>query len=272
VTPEITSPANPLIKRIKKLRLRKERDAEGAFFVEGIRPVWSAVAAQAPIETLLVAPDLLTSIDARALVDDFRAAGGPVVEVSADAFAAAADREHPSGLGAVVRSRYVPLGNIKLGPTGVAAVLEDVANPGNLGTILRTADAAAVDAVVLVGEGTDPFHPTAVKASMGALFTVPVARAFSIDEVIDWAHEQGCSIVATSARAADELWDADVGLPAVVLFGSEAEGLAPDVLERADVALRIPMHGDASSLNLAVAAGIVLYELTHKKQRPNGGL
>ncbi|HEX5504257.1 MAG TPA: RNA methyltransferase [Thermomicrobiales bacterium] len=256
----ISSTANPLVKRVRRLGERKHRRREGAFFVEGIQPVWQAVEAGAEIETLVVAPDLLTSAGARRLVEEQEARGVPCAWVTPAVFAALAEREHPAGLGAIVRARYRNLADLAATPEAVFVALHDVGNPGNLGTILRTADAAGAGGVILLGETTDPFHPAAVKASMGALFAVPVAHA-DPDAFFAWARERGVTVVTTSAHAHDEHWTASYPLPVALLCGSEAEGLPPDLLARGDLAVRIPMTGTAHSLNLAVAAGIILYEV-----------
>ncbi|HET8626517.1 MAG TPA: RNA methyltransferase [Thermomicrobiales bacterium] len=257
----ISSTANPLVKRVRRLGERKHRRREGAFFVEGIQPVWQAVEAGADIETLVVAPDLLTSEGARRMVAEQEAGGVPCARVTPGVFAVLAERDHPAGLGAIVRAHYRDLAGLAVTPEAVFVALHDVGNPGNLGTILRTADAAGAGGVILLGETTDPFHPAAVKASMGALFAVPVVHAADPDAFFAWARERGVAVVTTSGHARDEHWTARYPLPVALLFGSEAEGLPPDLLARGDLAVRIPMTGTAESLNLAVAAGIMLYEV-----------
>ena len=260
----VSSTANPLIKRIRKLKQRKHRDSDGAFFVEGIRPVWSALGSDAAVESIVVAPELLTSDEAR---DRLSASEAPVTEVSADVFRAIAEREHPSGLGAVVKTWARELEDLEIGRDSVVVAVDDVGNPGNLGTILRTADAAGATAVVLTGAGTDPFHPTAVKASMGTLFTVPVFQGEDVESFVKWCAANGVSVVATSARAESEHWSVEYPFPVALLLGSEATGLPRSVVDEADVSVRIPMEGDASSLNLAVAAGVILFEVVRQRSR-----
>ncbi|HYP23824.1 MAG TPA: TrmH family RNA methyltransferase, partial [Actinomycetota bacterium] len=167
----ISSPSNPLLKRIRKLRQRKHRTAEGALFAEGIAPVWQALESGAGIEVVVTAPELLTSDKARALVES---AAAPVVEVTRGAFESIADRDNPSGLAAIVSIPQVSLADVELGPAPLVVGLDEVGNPGNLGTVVRTADAAGAAAVVVAGESADPWHPGAVKASMGTVFSTPV--------------------------------------------------------------------------------------------------
>ncbi|MGE5138602.1 MAG: TrmH family RNA methyltransferase [Rudaea sp.] len=260
----ITSASNPLIKRIRALGHRKVRDEEGAFFVEGIRPVWLAVEAQKEIETLVVAPGLLKSERAAAMIEDRRRAGTPVAEVSDSIFERIGEREHPSGVGAIVHARLAPLEKIELGPGAFAVALLEVGNPGNLGTIIRTVDAAAGAGVILIGPSTDPFHPSAVKSSMGALFHVPIARTQTLKELADWGRSKHAQLVAASDHAPAAHWDARFRFPAVVLFGSEGEGLGEQEIAACDLAVRIPMSGSADSLNLAVAVGVLVYELKRR--------
>lgn len=257
----ITSTSNPLVKRIRALRNKRERKREGAFFVDGIQAVWHALDHNARIETLVVAPDLVTSDAALARVDAARTAGTRVATVSGEVYAALSEREGPSGLGAVVELHEVALADVVVDESSIVVALDEVGNPGNLGTIVRSADGAGASAVIVVGRAADPYDPAAVKASMGALFTVPVCRAESLDELLEWAAGAGLTVVTTSAHAPTDHTDAPYRLPALVVLGSEGDGLSEDALARGDVQVRIDMRGAVSSLNVAVAAGILLYEI-----------
>lgn len=257
----IRSTANPLIKRIRALEQRKQREAQRVFFVEGIAPVWRAVESGAEIETLVVAPDLLKSGGARHLVDEQARQGTRVAHVSRAVYESIASRENPSGLGAVVRMTPHALADLKVTPQSFFVALHQVGNPGNLGTILRTSDAVGGSGVVLIGDATDEHHPTAVKASMGALFTVPVARVKSLVYLTAWCKAHKVRMVTTSSRADTPYWSVNYALPALFLFGSEGEGLDDDTLKQSDVPVRIPMTGKVDSLNLAVAVGVLLYEI-----------
>lgn len=256
----ISSTANPLVKRVRLLGERRGRRRAGAFFVEGIQPVWQAVEAGATLETLIVAPDLLAGSPAERMVAEEEVRGVRVARVTPAVFAALSDREGPSGLAAIVRARTARLDDLDPTPDAPLVVLHAIGNPGNLGTIIRTVDAAGAAGVVLLGETTDPFSPAAVKASMGALFAVPVAHVAAPDEFFAWAGAHGVGIVATSARAPHEHWSVRFPRPLALLLGSEGEGLPADLLARGALQVRIPMGGTARSLNLAVAAGILLYE------------
>jgi TrmH family RNA methyltransferase len=258
----ITSTGNPLIKRIRKLRDRKHRREQGVFLVDGVQPVWRAVDAGASIELLVVAPELTRGGPAEQLVADFEAAGGEVARLSGEAFASISERDGPTGVAAIVRCPSTTLGDLQVGADSVFVGLHEVANPGNLGTIVRTADSFGVAGIVLVGASADPYAPAAVKASMGSLFAVPVVTQVSIDDLLGWAGAHRLTTIATSARGTVPVADVTFVKPSLVLFGSEGAGLPAGVVDRSDRAVRIPMRGSASSLNLAVAAGIVLYVAT----------
>lgn len=264
----ITSAANPLVKRLRLLMAdRRYRRAEGAFVVEGRQPVWRAVEAGWEIELFVVAPELLDATAARdskssgastEMVAEREAAGVPVARLSAELFDRLSDRDGPSGLAAIVRGRPTDLSALPAGDLFVA--LHDIGNPGNLGTVIRTADAVGASGVVLVGNTADPFAPAAVKASMGSLFAVPVAHEPDVDAFFAWATARGVRVVATSGGAELAHWDTSWQPPVALVLGSEGAGLPTAVLDRADAVVRIPMTGTAESLNLAVAAGVLLYE------------
>lgn len=256
----ISSTANPLIRRIRLLADRKHRRREGAFVVQGVQPVWQAVEAGADIEALIVAPDLLSRPATAAMVAQQEESGTRVVRISGALFGKIADRDGPSGLAAIVRAQPAGLGDLRVRPQSVFVALHEIGNPGNLGTIIRTADATGAAGVILIGQTTDPFDPAAVKASMGALFSVPVAHAPAAEEFFGWAAALGITVAAASARAAVSLWDCQPEFPLAILLGSEGAGLPAGLLARAGHQVRIPMTGTADSLNLAVAAGIVMYE------------
>jgi TrmH family RNA methyltransferase len=260
MTDLISSAANPVVKRMRLLGDRKHRRREGAFVVEGIQPVWQAVEAGADVEVLVVAPALLGRSPAAEMVAGQEAAGTRVARVTRDLFARLSARDGPSGLAAIVRARVPGLASLPVTPDSVFVALFGVGNPGNLGTIIRTADAAGAAGVVLIGAAADPFDPVAVKASMGALFAVPVAGAADPAAFFAWADGAGVSVVTTSAKARTSFWEAAYPRPGALLLGAEGAGLPETVLAAGDVQARIPMAGTAESLNLAVAAALLLYQ------------
>ncbi|MDQ3618545.1 MAG: RNA methyltransferase [Actinomycetota bacterium] len=256
----IRSTANPLLKRARKLRQRKHRDGTGTFLAEGIQSVWQALEQRAPVEVILVSEDLLTSEAALELVRKHERRGVTVARLSGSAFETIAQREHPSGLAAIVGMERLALDDLAVKEGSLFVALHEVSNPGNLGSIIRTVDAIAGAGILLIGGSTDPWHPGAVKASMGTLFGVPVCRTSS-EATLRWRERHRMQLVTTSAAGEHSYVGAAYRLPAIALFGSEGEGLPGDLVEAGDLCVRIPMSGAASSLNLAVSAGVLLYEI-----------
>ncbi len=257
----ISSAANPLVKRIRLLANRKHRREQGAFVVEGIQPVWRAVTAGWEIETLVVDPGLRPDSPAAAMVADAEARGVRVARLSHDLFERLSNRDGPAGLAAIVRSRQASLADLRPGPDSVFVALHRIGNPGNLGTIIRTADAVGGAGVILIGEATDPYAPTAVKASMGSLFALNVVHVPTPEPFLTWAGANGIQVLAACGRADVAHWSTSYRPPLALLLGSEGEGLPADLLARADQRLKIPMTGTAESLNVAAAAAVLLYEV-----------
>lgn len=262
----ISSTANPLIKRVRALQARKAREAQGVFLVEGANAVWQAVDSGAEVETLLVAPDLLPSERVREFVARLRHEGVPTVEVTRAVFETVAEHGHASGLAALVRMQRRSLGDLAVNARALFVALHGVQYPGNLGTILRTVDAVDGAGVILLGDATDPYHPQAVKASAGALFTVPHVVLPSVEPLLAWCTQQRVQVVTTSPYAPQAHWSVSYPLPAVLLFGSEGQGL-PDPLITVGQAVHIPMAGRVDSLNLAVSVGVMLYEVRRQQAR-----
>jgi TrmH family RNA methyltransferase len=263
----ITSSANPTIRQIRGLRQRKEREASGLFFIEGIRLVGEAVQLGAAIEALLVAPELLTSPFAHDIVDRQRAGGARIIEMGAAVFADLSQKDGPQGLAAVVRQRWIDLAEVRLGaPPGWVALVEP-ADPGNLGTILRTADAVGAAGVILLGSATDPYDPAALRASMGAIFAMQLARA-SFEGFAAWKRASGAFLIGAADSAPTDYQSSTYPQPLVLLMGSERQGLSAEQQGLCDLMVSLPMRGRSDSLNLAVATGVLLYELLSQQRRP----
>lgn len=263
----LTSRSNPRIKEIRALRQRKARDESGLFLVEGIRHVGEAFEAGAQIETICYAPEHLTSPFAIQLVASMRARGVTCLELGADVFATLAEKENPVGILAVVHQPRITLD--QLGPEnfpwGVA--IPSPQDPGNIGAVLRTVDAVGASGLLLLDGGADPYHPAAVRASMGALFWYPVVQA-TFQDFQDWARRQTYTLFATSARGQSGYQDPGIyRRPGILVLGSERQGLTPEQISACDVLLRIPMQGKVTSLNLAVAAGVMLYAMHEEFNR-----
>lgn len=257
----ISSRSNSRLKFLRSLRQRKGRDAAGSFVVEGIRHVGEAVDAGAALEGIYYAPELLSSEYAARLVSQQAAAGVPCFALTPDAFESVAEKDNPQGLLAVVRlpQRHLAEFNPQNFPWGVALVASQ--DPGNVGAILRTIDAVGASGLLLLEGSVDTGHPTLVRASMGALFWKPVIQA-SFGEAQAWSQEHGYALIGTSAHATQDYHDLNsYQLPLILLLGSERAGLTPDQAAACTRMVKLPMHGRVTSLNLAVAAGVLLYTI-----------
>lgn len=261
----VTSAANPVVKRVRALADRKHRRRQNAYVVEGLQPVWRAVTAGAPIETVMLAPELVTNPAALAMVDELAATGVHVVRVSADIFARLSERDGPSGLLAIVSGGPGTLENLDVTDQSVFVVLQELNTPGNIGTIVRTADAAGAHGIILLGATADPLSPTALKASMGSVFAVPVVTVSSEAELLAWAGHSRLHVAALTGAGSTSLWQAELPRPLLLLLGNEGAGLTESLVAAADTRVRIPMQGTAESLNVAAAAAIVLYELQRRQ-------
>ncbi|UCG25156.1 MAG: RNA methyltransferase [Chloroflexota bacterium] len=258
---QISSFSNPLIKRVKRLRQKKYRRQDGLYFVEGLRVVLSAVEANAPIETIIYCPALLTSDVAWNMLRRREQLGTRLQAVSAPVFASISGRDNPVGLGAIVRAQWTDLADLTAGADDIFVALFEAAEPGNLGTIMRTMDAIGARGVILVGDSVDPFHPSAVKASMGALFSLSLSQIADSEALFSWAESSDLLTVASSASGATPSDEANYQLPVLLLLGNEGAGLPASVTAASEFTVAISMAGAASSLNLAVAAGLLLYEI-----------
>lgn len=265
----IASRHNPAVRRVRALLHRRARDQTGLFLVEGIRLVAQALAVGAPIQELIVAPELLRSDFARSLVERGQAAGMPCLLVAPDVFLSLSVRERAQGLAAVVRQRWTRLTELHPQRDARWVALYEAQDPGNVGAILRTGDAVGASGVILLGSTTDPHDPTAVRASMGAIFSQRLARA-DFAEFTRWASEQGCAVVGAAGGAAIDYRSYRYTAPFVLLMGSEQHGLASAQQAACDAVVRIPMVGGSDSLNLAVATSVILYEAFNQLGAPVG--
>ena len=261
----ISSPSNPRVTAAARLRDRRERDRRGLTLVDGGREVGRAVAAGVGIEESFVCPALVRTPDAEQAVRALETLGPPVWTVSEPAFAKVAFGDRSDGVIAVIRPPAADLAGLTLPVNPLVVVLERVEKPGNLGAILRSADGAGADAVIVADPGTDLYNPNAVRASLGTIFSVPVAAA-AADEVRAFLRDRGILVVAARLEAAEPPWRVDLRGPVAVVLGSEATGLEGEwARDASTVGVRIPMHGVADSLNVSVAAAILLYEARRQR-------
>ncbi len=258
---EVTSLANPIIKDIKALSLKKARDESKTFLAEGLKLVIDALDRGWTIRTLVYAKagkgkPLVEKVAARTV-----AAGGLVLEVSEKVMSSITRRENPQMVAAVFEQRWTPLKEIQPKGTETWIALDRVRDPGNLGTIIRTADAAGAAGVILVGDCTDPFSMETVRATMGSMFALPLVKTSPVD-FLKWKKSVDARLVATHLAGAVDYRTIDYkSKPVILMMGNEQSGLPDELAQAADKLARIPQVGMADSLNLAVATGVMLFEV-----------
>lgn len=258
---EITSLANPIIKDLKALSLKKARDETKTFMAEGLKLVIDALELGWTIRTLVYSKaakgkPMVEKVAARTI-----ASGGLVLEVSEKVIASVTRRENPQMVAGVFDQRWKALKDVRPSGSQTWVALDRVRDPGNLGTIIRTADAAGASGVILVGDCTDPFSLETVRATMGSLFAVPLVKTTPAD-FLRWKKDSGARLVATHLAGAVDYRTIDYrSKPVVLMMGNEQSGLPDDLAAAADALARIPQVGLADSLNLAVATGVMLFEV-----------
>lgn len=262
----ITSAKNLKVKEALELMERRYRDKTGLMLIEGIKEIGLAVKNGIVFTRLFYCEELFRGAEERRILDMVLRQGVEMIHVNTYVFRKLAYREESFGLVAVARQPTRTLSDIPLGRPPFLVVVEGVEKPGNLGAILRSADAAGVDGVIVCGRSTDIYNPNVVRASIGTIFTVPVVEATVTDAIV-WLKENGIKTVATTPHTELEYFDADLGGPCAIVMGSEHEGLSETWLNKADLRVRIPMSGLADSLNLATATTILLYEVVRQRRQ-----
>lgn len=258
---EVTSLANPLIKDIKALAQKKFRDQQNAFMAEGLKLVIDALDLGWSIKTLVFAKAGRGNAAVEKVAARTVAAGGTVLEVSEKVLVAITRRDNPQMVVGVFQQKLLPLKDIRAHDGDVWVALDRVRDPGNLGTVIRTVDAVGAKGVILVGETTDPFSVETVRATMGSIFAVPVTRATS-EAFLAWRNSFSGLVVGTHLKGAVDYRSVDFSRgPVLLMMGNEQQGLPDNLAESCDRLLRIPQAGRADSLNLAVATGVMLFEI-----------
>ena len=253
--PLITSQSNPLIKQARALRQKKTRRESGLFLVEGIHHVGEVIEAGWDVDAVLYAPDLLTSSFAHDLISRLNLTPQPVAPQVMESLA---DKDNPQGILAIVRQKQTRINELEQVTRVVALVSPQ--DPGNVGTILRTMDAVGADALFLLEGGVELYHPSVVRSSMGTLFWKPVVQA-SFKDFVQWVRDGKYQLIGTSAHGDVEYHTLVPHVPWALLLGNEQKGLSREQMDACDVTVSLSMKGRVSSLNLSIAAGVLLYQL-----------
>lgn len=253
----ITSKTNPQVKNIVKLRNAKERKEQNKIIIEGYREISRAVTCGFQIDTLYICPEIADK------GKDIPSKN--VEEVSLDVFDKIAYREGSDGLLALAVPKYAELNSFKPGKDPLIIVLETVEKPGNLGAVMRTADAAGVDAVIIADPRTDIFNPNAIRASIGCIFSVPLFACTS-EKCIQWLRQNNIRIYCTYLKASIDYLEADFRKGSAIVMGTEATGISDIWVQEADQNIIIPMNGIADSLNVSVTTAIVTFEAVRQRR------
>jgi TrmH family RNA methyltransferase len=258
---EVTSLANPLVKDIMALAQKKFRDQQNAFMAEGLKLVIDALDLGWSIKTLVFAKAARGNPAVEKVAARTVAAGGTVLEVSEKVLVAITRRDNPQMVVGVFSQRFLPLKDIRADNGDVWVALDRVRDPGNLGTVIRTVDAVGAKGVILIGETTDPFSVETVRATMGSIFAVPVVKATQ-EAFLAWRGGFSGLVGGTHLKGAVDYRSIDYSRgPVLLMMGNEQQGLPDSLAASCDRLLRIPQAGRADSLNLAVATGIMLFEI-----------
>jgi TrmH family RNA methyltransferase len=264
---EIASPANPRVRAAAELRERRERDRTGRILVDGARELLRALDAGVAIETIFLCEPLCRTDACRSLLRRIGAADPRLIRVSERAFQKVAFGDRAEGVVAVAVRPTTGLGGLRIPAEALIAVVEAVEKPGNLGAIVRTADGAAVDALIAADPRTDLFNPNGIRASLGTVFSVPLAAA-STTETLAWLRDREMRIVVARVDGTDLHTETDLRGAVAIVLGSEAGGLGPAWAGPDVSAVRLPMLGMADSLNVSVAAAVLFYEARRQRGLP----
>jgi TrmH family RNA methyltransferase len=263
---EISSFSNPKIKLLRKLQNKKQRHESGLFYIEGLRIIGDALTHQAEFDAIYYSPELLRSEFGEQILTESRDKRIPVFEIPAAIFESFAVKDHPQGIAATIKIDVQSLPKKQDQIRQVWVGLDEVADPGNLGTILRTQDATAGSGVFLLGNCVDVFDPSVLRGSMGAFFTQP-HFALSLEHFKQWKQQNGVKIIGTSDRAIKDYQEIAYPAQMLLMMGSEREGMHPEIEALCDEMVSIPMSGYMDSLNLSIATSVVLYEIYNQHRK-----
>ncbi len=262
----ISSVQNPRVKDAARLRDRRHRDKQGRILIDGARELRRAIAAGVSLAEVFVCESLCLGEDARQVLASLPSIQAEVYSLTEQVFSKLAFGQRSDGVLAVATMPDTLLDRLPLGPVALLAVLEGVEKPGNIGAVLRSADAAGLDALIVADPQTDLYNPNAIRASLGTIFSVPVASASSA-ETLAWLKRHGLAIFVARVDGSIPYTEADFRGPSAIVLGSEAQGLSAAWSGVQVTAVRLPMRGQADSLNVSAAAAVLFYEALRQRGR-----
>lgn len=260
----LSSLQNPRVKQLMRLRERREREESQLFLIEGYRELLRATDSGWKMDALFICPALFLGSNEEVLIKRVAAAGAKTFACTEQVFRKISYRDRPDGLLAIAPQRHLALSDIENIKNPLFIIAEAIEKPGNLGTILRSADAVKADGVIVCDRCTDIFNPNVVRASVGTLFTLPVVEA-SGKETLEWLKKQGITVLAATPAAKQEFTRVDMRVPLAIAVGTEQLGLSKLWMEEASLQVRIPMRGVADSLNVAMATTLLMYEALRQR-------
>ena len=263
--PAVSSPHDPRFLTLRSLQTSQGRSRANLFIIEGIRHLARAVEHCAPIESIFLDPSVLSNPFGQKLARRLRQQGVPGIRLSRELYRDMTLATEPQGIGAVLRQKWLPLEQIRVPRISFWLAVESIESPGNLGTIIRTAEAAGVGGVFILNPNSDPHDPATIRATMGSLFSQKLVRC-SVPEFKCCAKSNGVSVVASSPSGLMDYKALAYRFPTALIVGNEKQGLSEQLLETANVVVRISMSGGCDSLNAAVAAGILLFEISGQRK------
>ncbi len=264
----LTGSQNPVIKEVRSLRSKSSRDEKGLYFIEGARFVEEAVKeylkGASELKYIVVSDSFAAPADTAALTGPCEERGLKVYEVPDSLFESISDTKNPQGILAVLGLHKKYLSDTAVSG-GLVVILDGISDPGNMGTIIRTADAAGCAGVIIPDGCVELYNPKVLRSTMGSVFHLPIWHCGSINEAMSYCREKGFTVYASHLEGAVSIYDTDMSGNTALIIGSEAKGISDEALRFADVLVRIPMAGKAESLNASVAAGVMIYEAVRQR-------
>lgn len=261
----LTGSGNPVIKEVRSLKNRSAREKKGFFFIEGFRFVAEALKASADILYVIISESFLAGYGNEDLTDIIGKYSIRCYEVPDHIFESISDTKNPQGILAVLRLKKRMPGEAGFG-NGMLVVMEMVKDPGNMGTIIRTADAAGCAGIIVTDGCVDVFNPKVLRSTMGSVFHIPVYHCGNVEEALKKVKESGFLILASHLEGSTGIFDVDLTGNVALIIGNETVGISETAVRSADLLVKIPMEGRAESLNVSVAAGIMMYEAVRQKK------
>lgn len=266
MTESVTSPQNKFLKLAASLKRKKYRDELGLFLVEGVRLVEEAAQSSWLVETCIYTVQALKQERVQEILSLLRSKDCRILQVSPALFDKITDTQEPQGIIAIVRKHTYSFNDALSKEKPFFVVLDEVQDPGNVGTVIRTAVAAGCSGVILTKGCADVFASKVVRASMGSIFHVPIFENLTTDEVVSYFAEHGITMLATSLQSSKVYFTVDLTVAVAIVFGNEGNGVSQTLLDHAENRLYIPLRGSVESLNVAASAAVILYEAVRQRQ------